>query len=108
MVSTIKKVKSGYLNGTRVVLGSLEDFLSTSCISNLSFLANTEDGEPLALNPSVKDFLEKELCKPFIHRKISSRPSIKRKQSVRSRKSGVTGIIKRTRSIQVNQFDPGN
>jgi phosphorylase kinase alpha/beta subunit len=106
MISTIKKLKSGYLNGTRVVLGNLEDFLSTSCITSLSFLANTEEGDPDGLHESVKEFLEKELNKPFI-RKISRQTSAKRKISIRSRKSGVSGIIKRTRSIQVDQYDPG-
>lgn len=33
--------------------------------------------------------------------------SAKRKISIRSRKSGISGIIKRTRSIQVDQYDPG-
>jgi len=106
MISTIKKLKSGYINGTRVVLGTLEDFLSTSAITSLSFLGNTEDGDPDGLNESVKEFLERELNKPFI-RKISRQSSAKRKISIRSRKSGVSGIIKRTRSIQVDQYDPG-
>ncbi|KAL3214523.1 hypothetical protein MRX96_034868 [Rhipicephalus microplus] len=43
---TIKKLHSGYINGTRVVLGKLGDFLSTSCIASLDFLGNAEDGEP--------------------------------------------------------------
>lgn len=30
----------------RVALGNLTDFLSTSCITNLSFLGNQEDGMP--------------------------------------------------------------
>ncbi|XP_054163933.1 probable phosphorylase b kinase regulatory subunit alpha isoform X2 [Oppia nitens] len=105
MISTIKKLKSGYLNGTRVVLGSLDDFLSTSCITSLSFLSNTEEGDPEGLNDTVKEFLERELKKPFV-RKISRQISAKRKISIRSRKSGVSGIIKRTRSIQVDQYDP--
>ena len=106
MISTLKKLKSGYLNGTRVVLGTIEEFLSTSCIASLGFLSNTEEGDPEGLNDSVKDFLERELKKPFV-RKVSHQPTAKRKISIRSRKSGVSGIIKRTRSIQVDQYDPG-
>ena len=106
MLSTLKKLKSGYLNGTRVVLGTLEDFISTSCITSLGFLANTEEGDPDGLSEGVKEFLERELKKPFV-RKVSHQVSAKRKISIRSRKSGVSGIIKRTRSIQVDQYDPG-
>lgn len=46
MITTMKKLKSGYINGTRVTLGNLGDFLSTSCITNLSFLGSQEDGLP--------------------------------------------------------------
>jgi phosphorylase kinase alpha/beta subunit len=46
MITTMKKLKSGYINGTRVTLGNLNDFLSTSCITNLSFLGCHEDGLP--------------------------------------------------------------
>lgn len=46
MITTMKKLKSGYINGTRVTLGTLNDFLSTSCITNLSFLGCHEEGLP--------------------------------------------------------------
>ncbi|XP_074602861.1 putative phosphorylase b kinase regulatory subunit alpha isoform X2 [Brevipalpus obovatus] len=107
VLSTIKKLKSGYINGTRVVLGRLDEFLSTSCVTSLSFLGNTEEGDPENLSSSVKEYLEKELCKPFIRSSTLLKSTAKRKQSIfRSRKSGITGIIKRTRSIQVDQYDP--
>lgn len=53
MITTMKKFKSGYINGTRVSLGNLNDFLSTSCITNLSFLSSAEDGRPDKLHPEV-------------------------------------------------------
>nr|XP_027199784.1 probable phosphorylase b kinase regulatory subunit alpha [Dermatophagoides pteronyssinus] len=107
ILSTFKKIKSGYLSGTRVVYGNLSDFLSTSCITNLSFLANIEKGQPDQLNPSVRAFLERQLSKPFSPLfRIRRQSSGKRKISVRSRKSAITGIIKRTRSIQIDQYDP--
>lgn len=105
VLSTIRKLKSGYINGTRVVLGRLEDFLSTSCIASLSFLNNTEEGDPDNLCHSVKEYLEKELQKPFI--KTHNRSFKSKQGSVRTRRSGVAGLIKRTRSIQVDQYDPG-
>lgn len=46
MVQTMKKLKSGYINGTRVMLGHLGDFLNTSAITDLSFLGSQEDGYP--------------------------------------------------------------
>lgn len=70
-------------------------------------MANTEEGDPENLSSSVKEYLEKELQKPFLRAPHTLKQSIKRKQSVfRSRKSGIAGIIKRTRSIQVDQYDP--
>lgn len=77
IISTLKKIKSGYLHGTRVVLGNLEDFLSTSCVSNLTFLANIEDGEPENLNPSVRLYLEHELSRPFFIRRVGTVPQRK-------------------------------
>lgn len=46
MIQTMKKLKSGYINGTRVMLGNLGDFLNTSAITDLSFLGSTEEGYP--------------------------------------------------------------
>lgn len=90
----------------RVVLGRLDEFLSTSCIASLSFLNNTEEGDPENLSYDVKEYLEKELQKPLF--KPISRSGIRSKgMQTRMRKSGVAGIIKRTRSIQVDHYDPG-
>lgn len=61
MITTMKKLKSGYINGTRVTLGNLNDFLSTSCITNLSFLGSAEDGRPDKLNPQVRRTLQIEI-----------------------------------------------
>lgn len=62
MITTMKKLKSGYINGTRVSLGNLNDFLTTSCITNLSFLGSAEDGRPDILNPQVlTQFLNQNL-----------------------------------------------
>nr|XP_039256561.1 phosphorylase b kinase regulatory subunit alpha, skeletal muscle isoform-like isoform X2 [Styela clava] len=38
LISTIKKISNGYLNGVRVVMGRIESMLSTSCITELNFL----------------------------------------------------------------------
>lgn len=54
MIQTMKKLKSGYINGTRVMLGNLNDFLNTSAITDLSFLGSQEDGYPDSKLPFLK------------------------------------------------------
>lgn len=101
MITTMKKLKSGYINGTRVSLGNLNDFLSTSCITNLSFLGSSEDGKPDKLNPQVQQYLEEHLMRAFPHRTgLLNRPIIKSGKNLR-RKMSVKGAIKKTRSIAV-------
>lgn len=101
MITTMKKLKSGYINGTRVSLGNLNDFLSTSCITNLSFLGSSEDGKPDKLNPQVQQYLEEHLMRAFPHRTgLLNRPIIRSGKNLR-RKMSVKGAIKKTRSIAV-------
>ncbi|CAG4940407.1 unnamed protein product [Colias eurytheme] len=101
MITTMKKLKSGYINGTRVTLGNLGDFLSTSAITNLSFLGSQEDGYPDKLNPQVQSYLEEHLLKSFSTKfNLLSRPAA-RGRSLRRRMS-VRGAIKKTRSINVD------
>nr|XP_034174903.1 probable phosphorylase b kinase regulatory subunit alpha isoform X2 [Osmia lignaria] len=101
MITTMKKLKSGYINGTRVSLGNLSDFLSTSCITNLSFLGSSEDGRPDKLNPQVQQYLEEHLMRAFPHRTgLLNRPVIRSAKNLKRRMS-VKGAIKKTRSIAV-------
>ncbi|XP_076288956.1 putative phosphorylase b kinase regulatory subunit alpha isoform X4 [Lasioglossum baleicum] len=101
MITTMKKLKSGYINGTRVSLGNMNDFLSTSCITNLSFLGSSEDGKPDKLNPQVQQYLEEHLMRAFPHRTgLLNRPVIKSAKNLK-RKMSVKGAIKKTRSIAV-------
>ncbi|KAK2581743.1 hypothetical protein KPH14_002224 [Odynerus spinipes] len=101
MITTMKKLKSGYINGTRVSLGNLNDFLSTSCITNLSFLGSSEEGRPDKLNPQVQQYLDEHLMRAFPHRTgLLNKPVIKTGRNLRRRMS-VKGAIKKTRSIAV-------
>ncbi|KAK0083395.1 hypothetical protein PV325_008847 [Microctonus aethiopoides] len=101
MITTMKKLKSGYINGTRVSLGNLNDFLSTSSITNLSFLGSSEDGRPDKLNPQVAQYLEEHLMRSFPNRSgLLNRPAIRSGKNLRRRMS-VKGAIKKTRSIAV-------
>lgn len=45
LISTIKKLNSGYLNGARVFLGKLDDFIKTACLTSLNFVGNGAYGE---------------------------------------------------------------
>ncbi|XP_029658957.1 probable phosphorylase b kinase regulatory subunit alpha isoform X4 [Formica exsecta] len=102
MITTMKKLKSGYINGTRVSLGNLNDFLSTSCITNLSFLGSSEDGRPDKLNPQIQQYLEEHLMRPFPHRTgLLNKPGPIRTGKSLRRKMSVKGAIKKTRSIAV-------
>ncbi|PZC75659.1 hypothetical protein B5X24_HaOG205766 [Helicoverpa armigera] len=103
MITTMKKLKSGYINGTRVTLGNLGEFLSTSAITNLSFLGSQEDGYPDKLNPEVQSYLEEHLLKSFSN-KISflPRPMGARNARALRRRMSVRGAIKKTRSINVD------
>ncbi|XP_015608524.1 probable phosphorylase b kinase regulatory subunit alpha isoform X2 [Cephus cinctus] len=106
MITTMKKLKSGYINGTRVSLGNLSEFLSTSCITNLSFLGSSEDGRPDKLNPQVHQYLEEHLVRAFPHRTgLLNRPVVRSGGNLR-RKMSVKGAIKKTRSIAVELAVP--
>ncbi|XP_014208892.1 probable phosphorylase b kinase regulatory subunit alpha isoform X2 [Copidosoma floridanum] len=101
MITTMKKLKSGYINGTRVSLGNLNEFLSTSCITNLSFLGSSEDGRPDRLNPQVQQYLDEHLMKAFpLRTSLLDKPLIQGARNLRRRMS-VKGAIKKTRSIAV-------
>ncbi|XP_014609689.1 PREDICTED: probable phosphorylase b kinase regulatory subunit alpha isoform X3 [Polistes canadensis] len=105
MITTMKKLKSGYINGTRVSLGNLNDFLNTSCITNLSFLGSSEDGRPDKLNPQVQQYLDEHLMRAFPHRTgLLNKPVVRTGKNLRRRMS-VKGAIKKTRSIAVELTD---
>ncbi|CAN8005577.1 unnamed protein product [Ixodes hexagonus] len=96
------KLAGGYINGTRVALGRLEDFVSTSCLASLSFLGDGEQGRPDCLDAQVRDYLDREMRRVFLNRPLrpgALRPGL---PGARARRSGVAGLIRRSRSIQFN------
>ncbi|XP_017094743.2 probable phosphorylase b kinase regulatory subunit alpha isoform X10 [Drosophila bipectinata] len=107
MIQTMRKLKSGYINGTRVMLGSLKDFLNTSAITDLSFLGSTEDGYPDRLHPDVQTYLEEHLLRSFSNRStMNLRGGQLRPRTLRRRMS-CKGAIKKTRSINVDSDNLG-
>ncbi|XP_062137956.1 probable phosphorylase b kinase regulatory subunit alpha isoform X8 [Drosophila sulfurigaster albostrigata] len=107
MIQTMRKLKSGYINGTRVMLGSLKDFLNTSAITDLSFLGSTEDGYPDRLHPDVQTYLDEHLLRSFSNRStMNLRGGQLRPRHLRRRMS-CKGAIKKTRSINVDSDNLG-
>ena len=45
LITTIRKLNSGYINGARVQLGNMKDFIKTSCLTNLTFIGTEESGK---------------------------------------------------------------
>ncbi|XP_060070242.1 probable phosphorylase b kinase regulatory subunit alpha [Ylistrum balloti] len=96
LVATIKKLQSGYIAGTRVHMGKLSDFLSTSCVTKLSFVSD----DPLQDEyvASITEGLYYGTCpRP---RLLSFKKGKKGRRF--STKSSVAGIVRRTRSIQID------
>ncbi|XP_059616317.1 probable phosphorylase b kinase regulatory subunit alpha isoform X3 [Phlebotomus argentipes] len=107
MIQTMRKLKSGYINGTRVMLGNLNDFLNTSAITDLSFLGSQEDGYPERLNPSVQAYLDEHLLRSFSQKNtMNLRAPGLRPKHLRRRMS-CRGAIKKTRSINVDSESLG-
>ncbi|XP_065295231.1 probable phosphorylase b kinase regulatory subunit alpha isoform X4 [Dermacentor albipictus] len=111
VIATIKKLKSGYTTGTRILLGTLEEFVSTSCIASLSFVGNQEEGHPERIPAELREYLNKEFSRKDVRRDsiFLRRQSIigppKSPSAFGSRgKLGVKGLVKRSRSIHVENF----
>ncbi|KAK8725761.1 hypothetical protein OTU49_010467 [Cherax quadricarinatus] len=109
MISTLKKLKSGYINGTRVSLGKMQEFLNTSCITSLNFLNDTEGGFPDSLKAEVKDYLEKQMRGSLSWRRadlvrMSNRFSQRTTRDPARRKISVAlrGTIRKSRSLFVD------
>eukprot|EP00092_Neocalanus_flemingeri_P036527 GFUD01039770.1.p1 GENE.GFUD01039770.1~~GFUD01039770.1.p1 ORF type:complete len:1190 (+),score=295.95 GFUD01039770.1:88-3657(+) len=103
MVRTLKKLSSGYINGTRVALGTHGSFASTSTCTELAFLGDIEDGQPDRLDPEVSTYLEGCLGGGVVTGgvlgTIINTSGGKRGQV---RRTPVAGAMKRTRSIILN------
>uniref|UniRef100_A0A2C9JLW5 Phosphorylase b kinase regulatory subunit n=1 Tax=Biomphalaria glabrata TaxID=6526 RepID=A0A2C9JLW5_BIOGL len=101
LLATIKKLQSGYISGTRVHLGKLSDFLHTSCITKLSFLRDVDDysGKP---DKNMMDLLMGQSTISRQRLLSESHVKGKRRPSFRSAVLSVHGIVRRSRSIQID------
>eukprot|EP00092_Neocalanus_flemingeri_P040364 GFUD01043962.1.p1 GENE.GFUD01043962.1~~GFUD01043962.1.p1 ORF type:complete len:1237 (+),score=200.38 GFUD01043962.1:169-3879(+) len=102
IVNTLKKLSGGYINGTRVILGTHEQFKPTSCFSELAFLGNIEDGMPDKLDPQVVKYLESQLGTGSVKEGILGKLYKEQKRHSSSGSNvtiSLTGSMKRSRSI---------
>lgn len=109
-VNTLRKLGSGYINGTRVILGTHAQFEPTSCVSELAFLGDIEDGRPERLRPDVVQYLETELGSGAVRGGVLGKGGDRRRDSSGSAGSGDRavgishiGSMKRSRSICPDQ-----
>ncbi|ELT89975.1 hypothetical protein CAPTEDRAFT_163062 [Capitella teleta] len=106
LVATIKKLQTGYINGTRVHLGSLSDFVSTSCVTNLTFLTEADDSPDLTKLLKYIQRIGSSRVKST--RYLSGQDGMRRRSISRKRRPSVKGIIRRTCSIQIDPAElPG-
>ncbi|CAN7993482.1 unnamed protein product [Ixodes hexagonus] len=110
IIATIKKLKSGYTTGTRILLGTLEEFVSTSSIASLSFIGNIEEGHPERVPAELRDYLNKEFSRKDLRRdsiflrRQSICPKSPAVHGTSHRKLGVSGVVRRSRSIYAENF----
>ena len=97
IIRTIKKLSSGYIYGTRVVLGTHQEFVPTSASVELAFLGDIENGLPDTLDPEVARYLDTCQHHVFGGSVLGTRGP-ERKHAVTRRKY-TSGAMKRTRSI---------
>ena len=112
-ISTLRKLGSGYINGTRVILGTHAQFKPTSCVTELAFVGDIENGRPERLRPDVVQYLETELGTGAVRGGVLGKGGTvqdKRRDSSGSVASGdrgvgitLTGTMKRSRSICPDQ-----
>ncbi|PVD34258.1 hypothetical protein C0Q70_05526 [Pomacea canaliculata] len=100
LIATIKKLQSGYISGARVHMGNLSEFLNTSCICKLTFLHDPND--PSQKEDQVMKIIE-DIASPSCRRPyLLSTSRRSRKASTVLSGTAVSGIVRRSRSIQID------
>ncbi|XP_059080504.1 probable phosphorylase b kinase regulatory subunit alpha isoform X1 [Tigriopus californicus] len=106
MLSSLKKLQNGYINGARVTFGTFEQFLSTSCITNLSFLGAVEEGQPDRLLPSVEKYLTDQMGKSAASLFSLLKTKGHSSQGVAMKRLSVRGSVRRSRSLKLGGESP--
>ena len=105
IIRTIRKLSSGYINGTRVLLGTHKDFIPTSASVDLAFLNDDENGRPENICPEVELYLNNNCEEPETRGIIGCKRSryAGNGQHLDPKKRRYTsGAIQRTRSIKMS------
>ena len=100
ITDALLKIKAGYIYGTRVHTGNVQDFEKTSSIVDLAFLGDIENGNPDDLQLQVSEFLESEESQfefQGVLGSIGRELSLKRKTSSTCRH---LGSIRKSHSIR--------
>ncbi|XP_060588940.1 probable phosphorylase b kinase regulatory subunit alpha isoform X4 [Ruditapes philippinarum] len=100
LIGTLKKLQSGYIAGTRVHLGLLSDFISTSCVTKLSFVRDFDQSNEI--DTQLMKLLSDVLKRSSPRQRLLS---FGKKASRSYRHSSVRGIVRRSRSINVDAVD---
>ena len=105
MIAALRNLQSGIISGLRVHLGHLEDFISTSCVSRLSFLEHSDDFSDKGLQRFIVQnsgkILENKLGKVRFKVEEYGSPFAKTKERLSKTKSNtaskLSGVISRRR-----------
>ncbi|XP_022091579.1 probable phosphorylase b kinase regulatory subunit alpha isoform X2 [Acanthaster planci] len=118
MWAVIRKIKTGYLNGVQVKMGQLHEFLSTSCIKHLSFLETMDQEQDMPIDQYLESQLQQTCPVPFLppvveakegQTPLTSQSSEEHVAGIsKTRKMSVTGIVQRTRSIDLGAGQMGS
>ena len=105
VIQTLKKLKTGYINGVRVQLGKLEDFINTSCVTSLDFVFREDDDEDpedklMDLLQSNSDTNEKSTF--FTHQNVDYRYQ---KRYRIKKLAQIRGAVKRSYSVSHHSGD---
>ncbi|KAK7498731.1 hypothetical protein BaRGS_00010108, partial [Batillaria attramentaria] len=100
LIATIKKIQSGYISGTRVHMGKLSDFLTTSCITQLSFLRDPDD--PTQKEHQIMDFIDNIMSPSCPRPHLLGSGRRQRRSSRGASGMAISGIVRRSRSIQID------
>ncbi|XP_066286404.1 phosphorylase b kinase regulatory subunit alpha, skeletal muscle isoform-like isoform X4 [Branchiostoma lanceolatum] len=107
LLNCLQKLLAGSMDGVRIHVGKLEEFMSTSCFTSLDFLYLSEES-PVSDADEVTQYLDTLLSPTFPKRNLLSTPRLGAKRSTSlSRKASfrVLGSVRRSRSVFVDEHN---
>ncbi|XP_078682696.1 phosphorylase b kinase regulatory subunit alpha, skeletal muscle isoform-like isoform X8 [Branchiostoma floridae x Branchiostoma belcheri] len=111
LLNCLQKLLAGSMDGVRIHVGKLEEFMSTSCFTSLDFLYLSEGSPVSDAGDEVTEYLDSLLSPTFPKRNLLSTPRLGAKRSTSlSRKASfrVLGSVRRSRSVFVDEHNlPG-